>query len=168
MQKKNGTQVKPIDSVIREQNDCDQWEAYITSNSTKKEQDCASEVGSKCKASKAFAVLGILSNCAAIALCFFNKTLFGTLASASSSFAYLVVFAVSNSVYKVDGDPDYCTLAISIDRRIPIDTNGTRVTLSLFAESSMGASFGLFVAAFVVTAAAAVVNAMKYRGYTLF
>lgn len=79
-----------------------------------------------------------------------------------------MVFAVSNSVYKVDGDPDYCTLATSIDRIIPIDTNGTRVTLSLFAESSMGASFGLFVAAFVVTAAAAVVNAMKYRGYTLF
>lgn len=35
--KKNGTQVKlDIDSVIREQNDCDQWEASLDSNSTKK------------------------------------------------------------------------------------------------------------------------------------
>lgn len=113
--------------------------------------ECVDALASKCKASKAFAVLGVLSNGAALALCFFNKTLFGTLASAASSLSYLVVFAVSATYVTGSGsgsDCSFVTLYSSVDLAV-----------------DLGASFGLFVVAFIVTAAAAVMTAMKNSDY---
>ena len=97
--------------------------------------DCASASNAKCKASKAFIIIGILANTAAVGLVVSGAgpAIAGPAAGGVASFSYMVVFAIFASVMNASGAD--CGLA---DR-----------------EASYGAAFILTVIAFLLCGAGA-------------
>lgn len=91
--------------------------------------DCADASNAKCKTIKAFAIIGILSNAAALGLTFTAlPAIAGVAAAGTSAFSYLIVWAISASIKNASAED--CGYGDNDDL-------------------NYGASFGLFIVAWV-------------------
>ena len=69
------------------------------------QKPCGDALNSKCKASKAFAIIGVISNVVAFLPLFVEpmRDSVGVAATGVASFSYLIIFAIAASYY--NGDP---------------------------------------------------------------
>ena len=142
-----------------EANDCDMSDAE-----GKEDNDCANARDAKCKNGKAWSIIGILANAAALGLLVAGAgpAIGPVVASAVASLSYLIVWSVVAALVNATADNESSGCGYISG---PPDESAARIAQNeKFRDgSSFGGAFGCLVTAWLLTIAATVLSFLGSR-----
>jgi len=119
--------------------------------------DCSDALNAKCKTSKVFAIIGITSNVFAFLPLFVApmRDGVGVAATGLASLSYLIIFAIAASFYNGDAPP---VVVAGVVVGAGDKTSSCGSGLSEIEDYGFGASFFLFITAWILTAGASILG----------